>query len=391
MAPPRTLAIVLAGGAGTRLELLSEHRAKPVLPVGGTHRLIDIPLSNCLHAKITDVWVVQQQHPATLADALGNGRPWDLDRTHGGLLVLPPGQGSDRAGWHTGTADALWKIAPLITEFGADAVVVLSADAVYRCDYADLVDDHLASGAAVTIVTTSVRDDPGRYGVVQVDDDRTVREYRYKPDRAEGTLVSNEVFAFDPLELVAELERIAGHSEELDDLGHELLPSLVERGAAREYRFPGFWRDLGTVEAFWRAHMDFLPPKPKFSFADPKWPMVSSQLTPATITLGAGAEVSDVLVGGGAELRGQITRSVIGRGVRVEKGAVVDRSVIMPGSIVRSGAVIQRAVVDTETTIGRNARVGGGRGPVALIGHRRRLRAGAVVEAGGRYPAPIND
>jgi glucose-1-phosphate adenylyltransferase len=391
MAPPRTLAIVLAGGAGSRLELLSEHRAKPVLPVGGTHRLIDIPLSNCLHSKITDVWVVQQQHPATLADALGNGRPWDLDRTHGGLLVLPPGQGSDRSGWHTGTADALWKNAPLLSEFDPDVVLVLSADAVYRCDYADLVDDHLGSGAAVTMVTTRVRDEPERYGVVQVDDDRTVREYRYKPDRASGTLISNEVFAFNPKRLIAELDRIARQGGELEDLGDELLPALVEQGTAREYRFDGFWRDLGTVDAFWAAHMDFLPPRPKFSFSDLDWPMVSSKLTPATITLGAGAEVSDVLVGGGAELHGRISRSVIGRGVRIEKGAVVDRSVIMPGAVVRSGAVIRHAVVDTETTIGRDAHVGDDGGPIALVGHGRRVRAGTTVDAGGRYPAPAED
>ena len=184
MAPPRTLAIVLAGGAGTRLELLTEHRAKPVVPVAGSHRLIDIPLSNCAHALITDVWVVQQQHPATLADALSNGRPWDLDRTRGGLLVLPPGQGDERAGWHQGTADALWKIAPLIDDFAPDVVLVLSADAVYRMDYAELVDDHLASAAAVTMVTTQVLEGPERYGVVQAADG-VITDYAYKPERTD--------------------------------------------------------------------------------------------------------------------------------------------------------------------------------------------------------------
>ena len=388
MAPPRTLAVVLAGGAGTRLELLTDHRAKPVLPVGGTHRLIDIPLSNCLHAKIGDVWVVQQQHPATLADALANGRPWDLDRTHGGLLVLPPGQGSDRAGWHHGTADALWKIAPLIKEFEADAVVVLSADAVYRLDYAELVDDHLAAGAAVTMVTTRVDDEPERYGVVQVGPDRVVRDYRYKPEQASGNLICNEVFAFDPRVLVSELEHLAKASDEgLEDLGTGLLPDLVEQGSAREYRFDGFWRDLGTVDAYWQAHMDFLPPRPKFAFADPEWPMISSRLTPAVVSIGRGAELTDVLIGGGAELAGQVSASVIGRGAVVEKGAVVERSVILPGSVIRSGAVVRRAVVDTETTIGRNAQIGAARGSIALVGHRRRVPAGRRIGAGGRYPA----
>lgn len=387
MAPPRTVAIVLAGGAGTRLELLTEHRAKPVIPIGGTHRLIDIPLSNCMHAGLNDVWVVQQQHPATLADALANGRPWDLDRTHGGLLVLPPGQGDDRAGWHQGTADALWRIAPLIKEFGADAVVVLSADAVYRLDYAALVAEHLASGAAVTMVTTRVADEPERYGVVQVTGANKITEYRYKPEQAEGNLISNEVFAFDPSALISELDRLAKADDELDDLGTAVLPSLVEKGSAREHRFDGYWRDVGTVDAYWQAHMEFLPPRPKFDFTDPNWPMVSSRRSPAAIDIRDGADLSDVLVGGGADLGGQVRKSVIGREVVVEKGAVVERSVIMPGAVIRSGAVVRRAIVDTETTIGRGANVGSARGRIALIGHRRRVRAGTTIGPGGRYPA----
>ena len=388
VAPPRMLAIVLAGGAGTRLELLTEHRAKPVMPIGGTHRLIDIPLSNCLHAGLNDVWVVQQQHPATLADALANGRPWDLDRTHGGLLVLPPGQGSDRAGWHQGTADALWKIAPLIKEFAADAAVVLSADAVYRLDYAALVAEHLDSGAAVTMVTTRVDEEPERYGVVQVSRGGKVTDYRYKPERAKGNLVSNEVFAFDPVVLIAELERLARQAEdELDDLGTAVLPSLVEQGSAREHRFDGYWRDLGTVDAYWRAHMEFLPPRPEFDFTDPDWPMVSSRRTPAAITIRRGADLSDVLIGGGADLGGRVRKSVIGRGVVVEKGAIVERSVIMPDAIIRSGAVVRRAIVDTETTIGRGVQIGSERGRIALIGPRQGVRGGTTIGAGGRYPA----
>ena len=173
----------------------------------------------------------------------------------------------------------------------------------------------------------------------------------------------------------------------MDDLGTALLPSLIEQGSAREHRFDGYWRDVGTVDAYWQAHMEFLPPRPKFDFIDPEWPMVSSRRSPASVSVREGADLSDMLVGGGADLGGEVRKSVIGRGVVVEKGAVVERSVIMPDAVIRAGAVVRRAIVDTESTIGRGAQVGSARGAIALIGHRRRVKKGATVGAGGRYPA----
>lgn len=382
---PRTLAIVLAGGAGSRLELLTQHRAKPAVPIAGSHRLIDISLSNCAHAQIGDVWVVQQHHPATLADALRNGRPWDLDRTRGGLLVLPPGQGTERDGWHEGTADALWKNAPLIEEFAPEVVVVVSADAVYRMDYSELVADHLASGAAVTMVTTTVKEDPTRYGVVQATGGQ-VTGYAYKPERAEGNLISNEVFAFDPGRLIHGLESLAREGDALSDLGEGLLPGLVEAGQAREFRFRDYWRDLGTVEAYWSAHMDFLPPRPAFDFLEESWPMISSSQTPDAARLLRGAEVADALITGGAQVAGSVTGSVIGRGAVVEKGAVVKDSVVLPRSVIRAGAEVRRAVIDTDSTIGRDCRIGAARGDIALVGHGVTVRKATTLGAGGRYP-----
>src|SRR5919205_1569277 len=182
MALPKVLVLVLAGGQGSRLELLTDSRAKPAMPFGGVYRLIDFPLSNCEHSQIADVWVSLQYQPASLSLHLANGRPWDLDRTTGGLMTLPPFQGSERGGFTEGTADGLWRQAELIRQFAPDALVVASADAVYKLDYRDVVDDHLASGAEVTMVTTEVApDDAARYGIVQVDGER-VRDYAYKPD-----------------------------------------------------------------------------------------------------------------------------------------------------------------------------------------------------------------
>jgi glucose-1-phosphate adenylyltransferase len=395
MAPPRTLVMVLAGGAGSRLELLTEHRAKPVVPYGGSYRLIDFPLSNCRHSGIGDVWVVQQQHPASLADALANGRPWDLDRSTGGLLVLPPARGSQREGWHEGTADALWKQAGLVREFAPDVLVVMSADAVYLQDYAQLVDGHLASGAAVTMVTTRVpRREASRYGVVEPGPDGALAGYSYKPERPASDVVTTEVFAFDPRRGLSELDEVAASlgeaSGEIGDLGDHLLPRLVDAGAAREHRFEGYWRDVGTVDAYWDSHMDLVRPRPPIVLDAAEWPVLSAGHRSPAARVRRGAAVADSLLSGGCDVAGEVEASVLSPGVVVEKGAVVRRSVLLAGAVVRSGAVVERAVLDNGVTVGRDASVGAARGAVALVGRGATLRRGTVVPAGGRHPEPRN-
>ena len=270
------LAFVLAGGQGSRLKALTDKRAKPAVPFAGSYRLIDFPLSNCLHSAISDVWVAQQYQPASLNDHLSNGRPWDLDRTTGGLLVLPPYQGSGREGWTQGTADGLWRNAQLIRELGPEFVVVMSADAVYRLDYRDVVRAHQDTGAVLTMVTTQVdRQDASRYGVVEVDGDRTggrVTRYAYKPDEPTSDVVTNEVFVFRPAPVLDLLEQLADEAGEdgVGDLGDKLLPALVEGGDVRSFGQPGYWRDVGTVEAYWQANMDFLSDDPPFDLDDPE-------------------------------------------------------------------------------------------------------------------------
>ncbi|HEY0510115.1 MAG TPA: sugar phosphate nucleotidyltransferase, partial [Blastococcus sp.] len=228
MALPRILVLVLAGGAGGRLELLTEQRAKPAVPFAGVYRLVDFPLSNCQHSGIADVWVSVQYHPTSLSDHLANGRPWDLDRTSGGLMMLPPFQGTDRGGWVSGTADLLWRQADLIREYDADALVVVSSDAVYKLDYREVVDGHLGSGAEVTMVTTEVAaDDASRYGIVQLGDGDAVKDYAYKPDEPATTTATNEVFVFTPGATLDRLEALDDELGEdgLEDLGSHLLPA----------------------------------------------------------------------------------------------------------------------------------------------------------------------
>ena len=388
MVRTRTLALVLAGGKGSRLEALTAYRAKPAVPYGGHHRLIDVSLSNCMHSGIADVWVSVQYNPVSLVTHLANGRPWSLDRNDGGLLVLPPRQGADRAGWASGTADGLWRNAGLIREHGADALVVVSADAVYRLDYDEVVDEHLQSGATVTMVTTEVSpEDAGRYGVVQVADGR-VTDYQLKPDDPQGSLVCNEVFVFDPgptLDLLDELAEQADEEEGLQDLGHGLLPGLVAQGVAREHRFDGYWRDVGTLDAYHSSHMDLLGAQPAFELDDPSWPLFTRGGRRGPSRLLDGARLDDVLLSPSTRIGGQVSRSVLSPGVVVEPGAVVRDSVLLHDVVVRAGAVVENAVVDGSAEITADAHVGGA-GDLTVVGYRESVRG--RLAPGGRQPEP---
>jgi glucose-1-phosphate adenylyltransferase len=392
MALPRVLVLVLAGGAGGRLELLTEDRAKPAVPFGGVYRLIDFPLSNCQHAHIADVWVSVQYHPTSLADHLANGRPWDLDRTTGGLMTLPPFQGTERGGWNTGTANSLWRQADLIRQHGADALVVVSSDAVYKLDYREVAEAHLQSGAEVTMVTTEVAaDDASRYGIVEVDGDR-VTGYAYKPDEPATTTATNEVFVFSPGPTLDRLEQLQSEvgEDDLEDLGTHLLPAQTRDGLARAYPLEGYWRDVGTVPSYWEAHRDFLSADPPIDLDEPAWPVHTRGGRRSAARVLDDGQIENSLLSGGTRVSGNVRGSVLSPGVVVEAGATVLDSVLLPGVRVRAGATVTRAVVDDGVDVGRGCSVGGD-GDITLLGRRARLAEGTEVPAGARYPDPDQD
>ncbi|MCW2743355.1 MAG: Glucose-phosphate adenylyltransferase [Blastococcus sp.] len=392
MALSRILVLVLAGGAGGRLELLTEERAKPAVPFAGVYRLIDFPLSNCQHSAIADVWVSVQFHPTSLSDHLANGRPWDLDRTSGGLMMLPPFQGTKRGGWVSGTANLLWRQADLIREYGADALVVVSSDAVYKLDYREVVDAHLGSGAEVTMVTTEVaQDDAARYGIVRVDGEK-VTDYAYKPEEPATTTATNEVFVFSPDPTLERLEALDDELGEdgLEDLGSHLLPAQTRDGLARAHPLPGYWRDVGTVPAYWQAHRDFLAAEPPIDLDDPAWPLHTRGGRHSAARILPGALVDESLVSGGTRIAGEVRGSVLSPGVVVEKGATVVDSVLLPGVRVRAGARVVRSVLDDRVEVGEGAVVGGD-GDVTLVGRRAHVDAGSEVAAGARLPEPEQD
>ena len=394
MKTPRVLTLILAGGAGGRLGVLTEHRAKPALPFGGTLRLIDFSLSNCLHSGLTDVWVIEQYQLHTLNDHLANGRPWDLDRTYGGLQVLPPyvedgekGAKDDEGGFAEGNADAIYRQRRLIREFAADLILVLSADHVYKLDYRDVIERHRQCGAEVTMVTTRVPpgDDASRFGVVQTDSDGRVTGFAYKPKKPAGDQITAEVFVYDAKRLLATLDAITKDGGKLKDYGDELLPRLVEAGRAWAFPLESYWRDVGTVDSYWQAHMDLLARKAELALDDPAWPILTygAQRLPAHVL---DAAVENSLLAPGCTLHGAVVGSIIGPDVVVESGALVEDSIILHGARIEAAAHVRRAIVDEKAVIGVTAHVGG-EGALTVVGRGVQVAAGRKVKPGEQLSA----
>jgi glucose-1-phosphate adenylyltransferase len=399
MARPKVLTLLLAGGEGSRMKALTEARAKPVLPFAGVYRLIDFPLSNCVHSGIADVWVVEQFQPHALNDHLLNGRPWDLDRNTGGLRIMPPYTGTDESGWAQGNADAIFRNRRFIREFAPDLLLVLSADHVYTLDYRDVIDAHQAWGAAVTMVTTQVpTEQAGRFGTVCVGDDGRVTDFEYKPERPRSGTVTTEVFVYEAGTLLDTLDALAngsgddggnGDGAKLADFGHQLLPTLVGEGRAYAFPLPGYWRDLGTIDSYWEGHMDLLGADSRLALDDPAWPILTTASARLPARIARSAEIHASLVSPGCDVRGTVVESVLAPGVVVEEGATVRHSVLLHDSVVRRGATVAHAIVDRGVDVGAGARVGaadaradGARPEIAVVGQRVRLAEGERVPAG---------
>ncbi len=410
MAREKVLTLILAGGKGSRLGVLTKERAKPAMPFAGTHRLIDFALSNCMHSRLTDVWVIEQHELHSLNEHLSNGRPWDLDRTYGGLQVLPPytsGIEDDKddddaqpeGGFAEGNADAIYRHRRLIRDFAPDVLLVLSADHVYKLDFNDVISEHLRRKAEVTIVTKEIPvEEAARFGTVFVGEDGRVTDFEYKPERPRSGIVTTEVFVYDAAVLLDTLDELAGRDNSddapLKDFGHELLPHLVERGRAYAHSFGGYWRDLGTIETYWQAHMDLLADVPELDLHDRTWTIhtFNPQQLPARIH--QTARIDNSLISPGCDVRGHVERSVLAPGVRVAEGARVSDSVILKDCVIDADAQIDFAIIDSGAQIDRAARIGSPRASnaggkirdeeIALVGQAARINANARVEPGAQ-------
>lgn len=356
MSEPSVLAVILAGGTGGRLGALTDGKAKPVVPVGGTYRLIDIPLSNLHHSHISDVWVVEQYQPKSINDHLANGRPWDLDRTNGGLRVLPPFQGEHGEGFAAGNADGLYRQAEFIREFNPDLVLVLSADHLYQLDYRDVVKTHQETGAVLTMVTTRFDGDASQHGVVEVDGAR-VTGFEYKPEEPRTDVVAAEIFLYSTDVLLDTLAELHERDGELEDYGDQLIPHLVEHSTVAEHRLESYWLDLGTPKNYHRAHMDLLAGN-GLAFDDPAWPILSASPRRLPAFIADTARIGSSLVSPGASIAGTVEHSVIGPDAVVEEGAVVEHSVVLDRATVPAGAVLRWTIVDADARLSPGSEIG---------------------------------
>lgn len=400
MPGPRVLAVVQAGGQGNRLDVLTRERAKPTLPVAGVYQLLDFPLSNLSHSGISDVWLSVQFHGSDLEARVSNGRPWDLDRTRGGLRLLMPDEGtggSDEEGFARGNADELFRIRDQLRSAAPDVVLVMSADHVYRLDLREVVRHHLDHELECTVVTTEVaREDAGDHAVVEVDDG-LVTAVHQKPDHPPSGTIAAEVIAYRPEVLVTvleELHRELGADADpgdtgLGDFAEHLLPRMVQRGRTGAFALGGYWRDLGQPHYYLRAHRELLRDD-RGVLNDPAWPIMTKDPQRGPARLLEGAEVVDSLVSPGCVVAGLVERSVLGPGVRVAAGARVVDAVLMNDVSVEPRAVVARAVVAERCTIGADARVGrpdadlDDSAQVVLVGRDSRVAPGTDLPAGAR-------
>ncbi len=351
-----TLVLVLSGGGGERLSVLSAERAVSAVPFGGKYRLIDFVLSNCCHSGIESVGVLTQHSPASLHDHIGSGRPWDMDRRSGGVRIFQPYLTREDSGWYRGTADALARNADAIEASGAPRTLVLSGDHVYKMDYRSLVQTHLDHAALVTIAVTRVPPDQSRrFGMVTFDGEGRLTELDEKPERSVAAHASMGIYLFETEVL---LEALRAHPV---DLVLDVLKPMIGRGAPPYvHEFEGYWEDVGTVETYYQATLELLDPAARLTLDDPRWPILTRDEERPPVLLRPGAEVEGSMVANGCRVSGRVKRSVLFPGARVDPGAEVVDSVLMNDVVVGTGARVDRAILDKFVRVGSGARVGAG-------------------------------
>ena len=354
------VAMLLAGGQGSRLYALTHDMAKPAVPYGGKYRIIDFPLSNCVNSGIDTVGVLTQYQPLALHDYIGNGQPWDLDKLNGGAHCLPPYQTALGAEWYKGTANAIYQNIPFIDRYDPDYVVMLSGDHIYKMDYNKMLQFHKEKGAVATIAVQDVPlEEASRFGIMITDDDSNIIDFEEKPKNPRSTFASMGIYIFSWKQLRQYLIDNENNPDEDKDFGKAIIPNMLKANEKMvAYMFEGYWKDVGTLDSLWEANMDLLNPNIPIDLYDPEWKMYSKNPIMPPQYIGPDAVIENSMVTDGCVVDGTVDFSVIYEGVTIEKGATVTDSIIMPGSVIKSGAVVEYAIVGENCVVCENAQIG---------------------------------
>ena len=393
------IAMILAGGQGSRLGILTQKIAKPAVPFGGKYRIIDFTLSNCTNSGIDTVGVLTQHMPLELNAYIGNGQPWDLDRQNGGISILQPYVKGKQGEWYTGTANSIYQNMHFIEASNPDYVLILSGDHVYKMNYDLMLEHHKAKGADCTISVIEVPiEEASRFGVMNCDESERIYEFEEKPEHPKSNLASMGVYIFTWSKLRDYLIKDEEDPESDNDFGKNIIPAMIKGGENMfAYKFAGYWKDVGTIESLWEANMDLLDPDMPISLYDPPWKIYSKNPVKPPQYIGKDADIKNSFITEGCVIEGTVTKSIIFQSVKIGKGAFVSNSIIMPGAEIKEGAVVEYTIVGEESIIEKDVTTGecggidysGSRPPITVIGQEIRIGEGAVICAGAMIDTDV--
>ena len=354
------IAMLLAGGQGSRLYDLTKQTAKPAVTFGGKYKIIDFPLSNCINSGIDTVGVLTQYQPLALNEYIGNGEPWDLDRTRGGLSVLPPYQGNKVSEWYKGTANAIYQNINFIKQYNPDYVLILSGDHIYRMDYAKMLEHHKKTGASCTVATITVpMEEASRFGICNTNSDNSIYEFEEKPKQPKNNQASMGIYIFNAKILIDYLEADEADENSSNDFGKNIIPNLLHNGEKLfAYKFEGYWKDVGTISSLWEANMDLIGDEPVLNMSDRDFRIFSRNTARPPQYIGPKSTIENSLISEGCKINGTVINSILSGGVVIEEGALVKDSVIMEDVVIKSGAKVYSAIIDSDTVVEFGAIVG---------------------------------
>ncbi len=381
------VAMLLAGGQGSRLYALTNKIAKPAVIYGGKYRIIDFPLSNCVNSGIDTVGVLTQYQPLILNDYIGNGEPWDLDRSYGGVHILSPYQAKHGSEWFKGTANAIYQNISFIKRYNPEYVLILSGDHIYKMNYGKMLDRHKKSGADCTIAAIKVPlSEASRFGILNVDDNGVIYQFEEKPAKPKSDLASMGIYIFTAEKLYKYLEMDEADPNSSKDFGKNVLPTMLNAGEKMvSYTFDGYWKDVGTINSLFESNMDLLGNAPEFDIADPSWRIRSRNPIAPPHYLGENGRIVNSIVASGCEIEGVVENSILSHDVTVKKGAVVKNAIIYSGTVIGEDAKVNYSIIDENVVIGKKAIIGAekdGELKISVLGRDITVSDGKSVDAG---------